>query len=76
LLLFTTAISLPEPITRAIFGSGRKFIPTVITTGPQEDGVSIPASSSSPESDLVDKDPTDSVVRRTLFFLLENDHSL
>lgn len=62
----------PEPVTRAVFDQGRKFIPSAVTTDSEENGMPTPAPSPDPESDLADKDAADSVENPTPFFSSED----
>jgi hypothetical protein len=50
----------PEPVTRAIFDPGHKFIPKAVTTDSEGNGMPTPAASPDPGADLFDDDQADS----------------
>lgn len=50
----------PEPVTRAIFDPGHKFIPKAVTMDPEDNGMPTPAPSPEADSDLNDGDQPDS----------------
>ena len=49
----------PEPVTRAIFDPGHKFIPKAVTMDPEDNGMPTPAPSPEADSDLNDGDQPD-----------------
>lgn len=49
----------PEPVTRAIFDPGHKFIPKAVTMDPEDNGMPTPAPSPEADSDLNEIDQTD-----------------
>jgi len=51
----------PEPVTRAIFDPGHKFIPEAITTDSEGNGMPTPAAPHSPEVDDLDNDQASSL---------------
>ena len=63
----------PEPVTRAIFDPGHKFIPKAVTTDSEGNGMPTPAASPSPESDNLDNDQTDSFENTLPFFFPSED---
>jgi hypothetical protein len=50
----------PEPVTRAIFAPGHKFIPDAVTMDPDDNGMPTPAPSPEANSDLNEGDQTES----------------
>jgi hypothetical protein len=63
----------PEPVTRAIFDPGHKFIPKAVTTDSEGNGMPTPAASPDPESDHLDNDPADSFENTLPFFFPSKD---
>lgn len=63
----------PEPVTRAIFNPGHKFIPKAVSTDSEDNGMPTPAASPDPETDLTDKDQAESFEGTTPFFS-SDDH--
>lgn len=64
----------PEPVARAIFDQGHKFIPKAVTTDSDENGMPTPAPSPNAEPDLADNDQTDSCEGPMSFFSEDRGH--
>ena len=63
----------PEPVARAIFDPGHKFIPKAVTTDSEGNGMPTPAASPDPEADLLDNDQADSFENSLPFFFPSED---
>ncbi|KAM0715309.1 hypothetical protein Q7P37_008807 [Cladosporium fusiforme] len=57
----------PEPVARAVFNPGNKFMPESVTIEPEQNGIPTPAPSPDPE-DLTDKDAAESIEGPAPFF--------
>ena len=66
--------SSPEPVVRAVFEEGHKFLPKHATTESEDHGMPTPAPSPDPETDLTDADPTDFMEGQTPFFPSDDHH--